>query len=79
MNEAPKYLMNKDLRSLVLPTSLFSFAFSHISEIISNRNRVKKQAKSKTKKWQYFQKDLYLDKKLGDIRKEYNIDILLDS
>jgi ubiquinone biosynthesis protein Coq4 len=79
MNEAPKYLMNKDLRSLVLPTSLFSFAFSHIGDIISNRNRVKKQAKSMTKKWQYFQEDLYLDKKVGDIRMEYNIDILLDS
>ncbi len=77
--EAPKYLLNNDLRSLVLPTSLFSFAFGHIGSIINNRRRVKKQAQKMTKKWQYFKEDFYLDKTVGSIRKEYNIEILQDS
>ena len=50
-----KYTMNRDLRSLVLPTSLFSYAITHIPEFIKVRSRINTQSKLMTKKWQYFQ------------------------
>ena len=71
-----KYIMNKDLRSLVLPTSLFSYAFSHISEFVKLREKIKVQAKLMTKKWEYFQEEPYMDKTISEIRLEYNIQIL---
>jgi ubiquinone biosynthesis protein Coq4 len=77
ISEAPKYLLNKHLRSLVLPTSLIPFAVSHIGAIFHNRALVKSQAAKMTKKWQYFQEDKYLNTTIGDIRKEYGIDVNL--
>jgi ubiquinone biosynthesis protein Coq4 len=71
-----KYLMNKDLRSLVLPTSLISYALSHIMKFIKLRGQIKNQAKLMTKKWEYFQEELYMNKTIGEIRAEYGIEIL---
>jgi ubiquinone biosynthesis protein Coq4 len=70
------YLGNKDLRSLVLPTSLFSYAFTHISLFVKERGLIKKQASLMTKKWEYFQEEKYMDKTIEQIRKEFGIEIL---
>jgi ubiquinone biosynthesis protein Coq4 len=74
---APKYLLNKHLRTLVLPTRLIPFALTHIGAIIHNRGIVKTQAAKMTKKWEYFQEDKYMNTTIGDIRSEYGIDIKL--
>jgi ubiquinone biosynthesis protein Coq4 len=74
--QAFKYIANRDLRSLVLPTSLFSYAMTHISLFIKERSLIKKQAKLMTKKWQYFKEESYMDKTIGEIRAEYGIEIL---
>jgi ubiquinone biosynthesis protein Coq4 len=71
-----KYLMNKDLRSLVLPTSLISYALSHIMEFIKLRGQIKNQAKLMTKKWEYFQEEPYMTKTISEIRVEYGIEVL---
>jgi ubiquinone biosynthesis protein Coq4 len=71
-----KYLLNKDLKQLILPTSLFSYSISHIREFITVRSLIKKQAKLMTKKWQYFKEDQYLSTIVSEIRAEYGIHIL---
>jgi ubiquinone biosynthesis protein Coq4 len=73
---AYKYLLNKDLRQLVLPTSLFQYAIAHLSEFIKVRGLIKKQAKLMTKKWEYFNEEQYMQKTISEIRAEYNILIL---
>jgi ubiquinone biosynthesis protein Coq4 len=73
---AYKYLFNKDLRQLVLPTSLFQYAITHIGEFIKVRGLIKKQAKLMTKKWEYFKEEAYMQKTIAEIRAEYNIQIL---
>jgi ubiquinone biosynthesis protein Coq4 len=74
---APKYILNKDLRQLVLPTSLFKYAITHIGEFLKARSLIKNQAKLMTKKWEYFKEEDYMQKTIAEIRKEYNIQILL--
>ncbi len=68
-----KYLTNKNLRSLVLPTNLFGYAITHILEFIKIRKLIKKQSKLMTKKWQYFEEELYINKTINQIRLEYGI------
>jgi ubiquinone biosynthesis protein Coq4 len=75
--KAHKYLLNKDLRQLVLPTSLFRYATRHIAEFIKIRGLIKKQSKLMSKKWEYFQEEAYMQKTIAQIRDEYNIQILL--
>jgi ubiquinone biosynthesis protein Coq4 len=75
-SEGLKYLMNKDLRQLVLPTSLFSFAITHIMDFIKVRKLIKTQASLMTKKWEYFQEEPFMDKTIAEIRSEYGIVIL---
>jgi ubiquinone biosynthesis protein Coq4 len=74
--EGLKYLMNKDLRQLVLPTSLFSYAITHIMDFVKIKSRIKRQAKLMIKKWEYFQEEPYMSKTIGEIRSEYNIEII---
>ncbi|MBC7472296.1 MAG: hypothetical protein H7196_03500 [candidate division SR1 bacterium] len=70
-----KYLLNQDLRSLVLPAKLMSYALTHLKEFMIVRGLIKKQSKLMTKKWEYFQEDSYLSKTIGNIREEYGIKI----
>lgn len=71
-----KYLLNQDLRSLVLPTKLASYALTHLKKFVTVRGIIKKQSKLMTKKWEYFQEEFYMDQIIGEIRKEYGIEIL---
>lgn len=76
LQDSLKYLLNQDLRSLVLPTKLINYSLTHLKQFIAVRGMIKKQSKLMTKKWQYFQEELYMDKIVSDIRKEYGIKII---
>jgi ubiquinone biosynthesis protein Coq4 len=68
-----KTLFDKDARSLLLPTGLFSFFFRHINEILAISKEAKIKSRLMTKRWVYFVEDQYMDTTIGDIRSQYNI------
>jgi ubiquinone biosynthesis protein Coq4 len=72
----PKYIFNKDLVQIVLPSKLIQYAMTHIGEFMNFRKQIKAQAKLMTKKWEYFKEEPYMDKTIGEIRAEYGIEIL---
>jgi ubiquinone biosynthesis protein Coq4 len=71
-----KYLFNKDLIKIVLPSKLISYSVSHISDFQKIKKQVQKQAGLITKKWYYFNEEKYLNSTIGQIREEYGIQIL---
>lgn len=71
-----KYLIDKDSRKLLTPTGLIKFVLTHQSELKETSKRVKEQASQMTKKWDYFNEASYLQKTIGEIRKEFNIQIV---
>lgn len=71
--ESIKYITKKDLIQLVLPPKLISYSLTHRSEFSTFKQAIKTQAQLMTKKWEYFQEEKYMDKTIGQIRKEYNI------
>jgi ubiquinone biosynthesis protein Coq4 len=74
--ETLKYARDKESRVLIMNPigyyAMFIFFIKHLREVW----KVKKQAKIFHKKWEYFEEDKYMSKTIGDIRNEYNIQIL---
>ena len=62
-------MKDKDTRTLLTPTNLIPFFFTHLSEILI----VRKHAQLMNKKWQFFKEEAYLDMPVGDIRNEFGI------
>lgn len=73
MRERIKYITKKDLIQLILPPKLISYSLTHISEFSNFKQQIRTQAQLMTKKWEYFNEEKYMDKTIGEIRKEYNI------
>jgi hypothetical protein len=74
-----KTVKSKDFKiilQLVLPTSLFSYAFWHVREFASFWNTIRKQTKNMSKKWVYGDEEKYMKKTIAEIRQEYNILII---
>jgi hypothetical protein len=66
-------LLDKDARSLLLPTGLFGFLFGHFGEIMALSKEANNKSRLMSKKWVYFKEDQYMDTTIGDIRAEYSI------
>jgi ubiquinone biosynthesis protein Coq4 len=71
-----KLLFSKDLKAmigLVLPTSLISYVFANRKMLKKIEKEIKAKASKMTKKWNYDDVNLFMDKTLGDIRQQHNI------
>ena len=65
---------DKETREILTPAGLFPFFLNNLPEIW----RVRKLAKSMSKKWVFFDEERYMNTTIGDIRKEFNIVISVD-
>lgn len=74
--QMPKYLFNKDLFQIVLPPKLIQYSLTHRKEFREYSKLIKLQAAKMTRKWIYFEEKAYMNKIVGDIRGEYNIDLI---
>jgi ubiquinone biosynthesis protein Coq4 len=74
--ETLNYARDKESRVLIMNPigyyAMFIFFIKHLSEVW----KVKQQTKLLYKKWEYFEEDKYMAKTIGEIRKEYNIQIV---
>jgi ubiquinone biosynthesis protein Coq4 len=75
-SQFPKYILNKDLVQIVLPRKLIQYALTHIGEFIKINKLVKSKAQNMRKKWQYFDEERYMNTTIGEIRKEYGINLI---
>jgi ubiquinone biosynthesis protein Coq4 len=74
-----KLIFSKDARALiqlVLPTGLIKFAKEHKKEMDKVKADIKTQSTKMTKKWIYGEEQKYMDKTIGEIRAEYEIEVL---
>jgi ubiquinone biosynthesis protein Coq4 len=65
-------MKDKENRELLTPAGLIPFFLTHLPEIW----KMRKLAKSMSKKWVFFDEERYINSTIGDIRKEFNIAIL---
>jgi ubiquinone biosynthesis protein Coq4 len=74
-----KLIFSKDAKALiqlVIPTGLIKFALEHKDEMGEIKFKIKCQSNQMTKKWIYGEEENYMDKTIGEIRKEYGIQVL---
>jgi ubiquinone biosynthesis protein Coq4 len=71
-----KYLLDREALTLLLPKGIFRYIFTRFLLTLKEQEKVKKQASLMVKKWEYFKEDSYMDKTIGEIRKEFGITIL---
>jgi ubiquinone biosynthesis protein Coq4 len=67
------FLFNKDLIQIVLPPKLIQYSLTHLAEFKQFEKEIKLLSSKQTKKWQYGHEENYMNKTVGEIRKEYNI------
>ena len=71
-----KYLFNKDLIKIVLPSKLITYAITHLRDFRLIKKNVRERAKVMIRKWEYFQEEKYLNMSIGEIRSEHGIKVL---
>jgi ubiquinone biosynthesis protein Coq4 len=74
--ETLMYARDKESKVLIKNPIGFYAMFKFFLKNINSIWLVRRQAKLFSKKWEYFQEDKYMTRTIGDIRQEFNIQLL---